>query len=156
MFSVLDLSQGFFQQHLIDPQQATAFSTPGIGQFSYCRSPTGMNSSPAYFQRLLDFVLQGIARVYVYIDDVVISVNSHEQNLKPSKCQFGAAKITYLGYDICNEKGISPGEAKTAVIKNWPAPKSIKEIRGFIGLTSFFCLAIKDFSIISADLNKLI
>ena len=118
-------------------------------------------------------MLQGIARVYVYIDDVVISVNSHEQNLekleavfkrfrkhnlkiKPSKCQFGAAKITYLGYDICNEKGISPGEAKTAVIKNWPAPTSIKEIRGFIGLTSFFRRAIKDFSIISADLNKLI
>ena len=41
-----------------------------------------MNSSPAYFQRLLDFVLQGIAPVYVYIDDVVISVKSHEQNLE--------------------------------------------------------------------------
>ena len=111
--------------------------------------------------------------MYVYIDDVVISVNSHEQNLqkleevfkrfrkhnlkiKPSKSQFGAAKITYLGYDISNEKGISPGEAKTEVIRNWPAPKSIKEIRGFIGLTSFFRRAIKDFSTILADLNKLI
>ena len=162
VFSVLDLSQGFFQRHLIDLQEATAFSIPEIGQFSYCRSPQGMNSSPAYFQRLLDFVLQGIAQVYVYIDDVVFSVNSHEQNLqkleevfkrfrkhnlkiKPSKCQFGEAKITYLGYDICNEKGISPGEAKTEVIRNWLAPKSIKEIRGFIGLTSFFCRAIKDF-----------
>ena len=132
-----------------------------------------MNSSPAYFQRLLDFVLQGIDRVYVYIDDVVISVNSHSQNLqkleevfkrfrkhnlkiKPSKCQFRAAKITYLGYDICNNKGISPGEAKTEVIKKWPAPTSIQEIKGFIGLTSFFCRAIKYFSVISADLNKLI
>ena len=82
VFSVLDLSQGFFQQHLIDPLEATAFSIPGIGQFSYCRSPQGMNLSPAYFQCLLDFVLQGIDRVYVYIDDVVISVNSHSQNLQ--------------------------------------------------------------------------
>ena len=129
-----------------------------------------MNSSQAYFQQLLDFVLQGIDRVYVYIDDVVVSVNGHEKNLqklkdvfkrfrkhnlkiKPSKCQFGAGKITYLGYDICNEKGISPGEAKTEVIRNWPAPKSIKEIRGFIGLTSFFRRAIKEFSTISADLK---
>ena len=145
VFSVLDLSQGFFQQHLIDPQEATAFSIPGVGQFSYCRFPQGMNSTPAFFQQLLDFILQGIDRVYFYIDDVVVSVNSHEQNLqkleevfkqfrkhnlkiKPSKCQFGAAKITYLGYDICNEKVIFPGEAKTEVIKNWPAPKSIKEI----------------------------
>ena len=80
VFSVLDLSQGFFQQHLIDPHEATSFSIPGMGQFSYCRSPRGMKSSPAYFQRLLDFVLQGIDRVYVYIDDMVVSVKSHEDN----------------------------------------------------------------------------
>ena len=146
--SVLDLSQGFFQQHLIDPHEATAFSIPGVGKYAYVRSPQGMNSSPAYFQRLLDFVLKGITRTYVYIDDVVISVRTHEQNLtklkevlsrfqkhnlkiKPSKCQFGTAKFTYLGYDICSEKGIMPGHAKTEVIRNWPCPKSIREIRGF-------------------------
>ena len=142
-YSVLDLSQGFFQQHLVDPQEATSFSIPGVGQFTYCRSPQGLNSSPAYFQRLLDYVLQGISRVYVYIDDVVISVTSHQENLqklsevfsrfrqhnlkiKPSKCTIGAAKITYLGYDICKTTGISPGKAKTEVIRNWPEPRSIR------------------------------
>ena len=79
---VHDLSQGFFQQHLIDPHEATLFSIPGLGQFSYCRSPQGMNSSPAYFQHLLDFVLQGISRVNVYIDDVVVSVKTNEENLE--------------------------------------------------------------------------
>ena len=73
VFSVLDLSQGFFQQSLIDPQEATSFSIPGYGQFTYCRSPQGLNSSPAYFQRLLNHVLRNISRVYVYIDDIVIS-----------------------------------------------------------------------------------
>ena len=173
VYSVLDLSQGFFQQQLIDPHEATAFLIPGIRQYTYCRSPQGMNSSPAYFQRLLDFVLREIRRVYVYIDDVVISVQSHEENLskltevfdrfrlhnlkvKPNKCQFGTAKITYLGYDICNEKGISPGQAKTEVIANWPSPTSIREIRGFIGLTSFFRRSIENLSVLSASLNKLI
>ena len=173
VFSVLYLSQGIFQQHLIDPHEATSFSIPGMGQFSYCRSPQGMNSSPAYFQHLLDFVLQGIDRVYVYIDDVVVSVKSHEDNLnklqhvfarfrkpnlkaKPSRCQFGSAKITYLGYDICKDKGISPGEAKNEVIRHWPCPTNLKEIRGVLGLTSFFRRAIKDYSILSADLNKLV
>ena len=151
VYSVLDLSQGFFQQHLVDPQEATSFSIPGMGQFTYCRSPQGLNSSPAYFQRLLDHVLQNIARVYVYIDDVVVSVHSHEDNLKklaevfgrfrqhnlkvkPSKCTIGAAKITYLGYDICTSTGISPGKAKTEVIRNWPEPRSIKDVRAFICL----------------------
>ena len=173
IYSVLDLSQGFFQQHLLDPHQATAFSIPGVGQYSYVRSPQGMNSSPAYFQRLLDFVLTNIQRTYVYIDDVVVSVQSHEENLatlrqvftrfrkhnlkvKPSKCQFGTAEITYLGYNICSNKGITPGEAKTEVIRNWPTPSSIREIRGFLGLCSFFRRAIKNFSVLSSDLNKLV
>ena len=121
VFSVLDLSQGFFQQALIDPQESTSFSIPGIGQYTYCRSPQGLNSSPAYFQRLLDFVLGNLPRVYVYIDDVVISVASHEENLaklssvfqrfrqhnlkiKPSKCHIGTGRINYLGYDICKDK----------------------------------------------------
>ena len=147
VYSVLDLSQGFFQQDLIDPHEATAFSIPGVRQYAYVRSPQGMNSSPAYFQRLLDFVLKCISRPYVYIDDVVISVKTHKQNLsklkevlkhnlkiKPSKCQFGTAQITYLGYDICSEKGITPGQAKTEVIRNWPCPQSIRKIRGFLGL----------------------
>ena len=137
---MLDLSQGFFQQQLLDQHEATAFSIPGFGQFSYTRSPQGLNSSPAYFQRMLDHVLKNIARVYVYIDDVVISVHSHEENLtklnevfsrlrkhnlkiKPSKCNIGAPKITYLGYEICQSGGISPGKIKTDLIKNWPEPK---------------------------------
>ena len=156
MYSVLDLSQGFFQQQLIDPAESTSFCIPGVGQYTYCRSPQGLNSSPAYFQRLRGFVVQNISRVYVYIDDVVISVSSHEENLeklsqvfarfrkhnlkiKPSKCNIGAGTITYLGYDICSEKGIKPGLAKTLVIKNWPTPTSVRDVRAFIGLTSF-CL----------------
>ena len=68
VFSVLDLSQGFFQQTLVDPKETTSFSIPGYGQFTYNRSPQRLNSSPAYFQRLLDHVLKQIDRCYVYID----------------------------------------------------------------------------------------
>ena len=90
---------------------------------------------------------------------LTVLVKSHEDNLnklkhvfarfrkhnlkaKPSKCQFGSAKITYLGYDICKNKGISPGKAKTEVIRHWPCPTNLKEIRGFLGLTLFFRWAI--------------
>ena len=140
------MSQGFFQQTLIDPQEATSFSIPGYGQFSYCRSPQG------YFQLLLDHVLPNISRVYVYIDDIVICVRSHEENLerlkavfarfrqhnlkvKPSKCHIGTGAITYLGYEI-SSKG--PGKAKMEIIKNWPQPNTTKDIQAFLGLTSFF------------------
>ena len=41
IYSVLDLSQGFFQQHVIDPHEATTFSIPSVGQYAYVRSPQG-------------------------------------------------------------------------------------------------------------------
>ena len=46
--------------------------------------------------------------------------------------------------------------AKTLTVKNFPEPKSIRDIRAFIGLTSFFRMAIRDYSLLSAGLNKLI
>ena len=83
---------------------------------------------------MLDYVLKGIARCYVYKDDMVISVNSHEENLKtlnnvfsrfrqhnlkikPQKCHIGTGSISYLDYEICAQQGIKPGLAKTKVIK---------------------------------------
>ena len=88
IFLVLDLSQGYFQQTLIDPKETTAFSIPGYGQFTYNRSPQGLNSSPAYFQRLLNFVLKHIDRCYVYTDDVVISAHPHQESLQTLKKVF--------------------------------------------------------------------
>ena len=117
VFIALDLSQGFFPANLDRSKKTTSFSIPGYGQFTYNHSPQGLNSSPAYFQRLLDHVLRGISRVYVYIDDIVISISSHEENLKqlecifarlckhnlkvkPAKCHIGTGSITYLGYRV--------------------------------------------------------
>ena len=71
-------------------------------------------------------------------------------------CIRDRGRITYFGYDICRYKGIRPGDAKTLVIKNWPIPTSVRDVRAFIGLTSLFRRAIKDFSLISGPLNKLI
>ena len=122
---------------------------------------------------MLDFVLKQIDRCYVYIDDVVISAHSHEQSLvtlekvfkrfrqhnlkiKPSKCHIGTGSISYLGYEITAGKGIQPGLAKTKTVRSFPEPCTVKEIRAFIELTSFFRRAIKDYSLISGPLNKLV
>ena len=149
MFSVLDLSRGFFQQTLIDPKGTTSFSIPGYGQFTYNQSPQGLNSSPAYFQRLLDHILKQIDRCYAYEKE-----NNHK--MKPSKCHIGTGVISYLGYEISAGKGIQQGLAKTLTVYNFPEPTSVKEIRAFIGLTSFFCRAIKGNSLLSGPLSKLV
>ena len=77
VYSVLDLSQGFFQQHLIDPLEATSFSLPGFGQYTYCRSPQGLNSSPAYFQRLLDSLYYKVLRECMFTLTMWLSQLKH-------------------------------------------------------------------------------
>ena len=171
-YTVLDLSQGYFNQKVIDKHGATAFSVPGLGTFEYLRSPMGINSSPAYFQRLMEFVIKGLSRVYVYLDDIIISTNDIEEHYKTleqtllrlrihnlklnlRKAHFGKIEVTYLGYQISNST-IKPGERKTKAITIAKTPTNVKQIRQFIGLCSFFRKCVPNFSKIASPLNSLI
>ena len=172
VYTVIDLSQGYFNQKVIDPQGASAFSVPGLGLFEYTRSPMGINSSPAFFQRLLDFITMGLKRTYVYMDDVIVSTQTHEENISrlrelfdrfrkyKVKCNlkktvFGSGRVQYLGYDISQEHGIRPGAAKTEVIRKFKPPETVTQIKQFLGLCSFFRKVIPKFSETAAPLLKL-
>ena len=155
VWSVIDLSSGFWNQELEPGSQAlTAFGLPGLGHWEYKRSAQGLCNSPAAFQRLLDYVLRGLDRVFVYIDDVIVCSDSHEEHLemlhqvflrfekfslrcKPSKIQLGAGEVKYLGYDLSQARGVQAGKAKVEAIARWEAPKNLTEIRRFLGTSRF-------------------
>ena len=56
-------------------------------------------------------------------------------NLK--KFSFCMDKVVFLGY-VVSAKGIEMDEEKVKVIKEWPTPKSITEVRSFHGQASFY------------------
>nr|GEV93823.1 Ty3/gypsy retrotransposon protein [Tanacetum cinerariifolium] len=60
-----------------------------------------------------------------------------------------------LGY-VISAKRIATDPSKIASMKDWPIPKSIKELRGFLGLTRFYRRFIKGFAIISQPLTSLL
>ena len=173
IWSVIDLSSGFWNQALHkDSQPYTAFAVPGKGHYEYNRTAQGLANSPAAFQRLLDFVVREIPGVFVYIDDVVIATNTFESHLdalkmvlsrfrqynlkcRPKKIQIATKEINYLGYNLTQDKGIRAGLAKTQVIKNFKNPTTVKEIRQFLGLCSFFRRTIPDFATKAQPLTKL-
>ena len=173
VWSVIDLSSGFWNQELEPGSRAlTAFGLPGLGHWEYKRSAQGLCNSPAAFQRLLDYVLRGLDRVYVYIDDVIVCSNNHEEHLKllhqvflrfekfslrckPSKIQLGAGEVKYLGYDLSRTKGVQAGKAKVEAIGRWEAPRNLTEIRRFLGTCSFFRRTIPHFASIASPLTRL-
>ena len=53
---------------------------------------------------------------------------------KTSKCFFGEQEVEYLGH-IVSQKGIKVDPNKIKAIKEWKFPTTIKQLRGFLGLT---------------------
>ncbi len=80
IFSTIDLTAGFWQM-ILHPRARpyTAFTVPGMGQFQWVTSPMGLLGCPASFQRLMETVVNGLANVIVYIDDLLVHSATHMQ-----------------------------------------------------------------------------
>jgi len=93
-----------------------------------------------------------------YLDHLcnVLSVLCSEKlyaNLK--KCAFCMEKIVFLGY-VVTAQGIEMDEDKVKTIQDWPAPKSVSEVRSFHGLSSFHKCFVKNLSTIAAPMNEVV
>jgi hypothetical protein len=82
LFSTIDLMAGFWQMILHPRARSyTAFTVPGMGQFQWVTSPMGLLGCPASFQRLMETVVNNIANVIVYIDNLLVHSASHEEHI---------------------------------------------------------------------------
>ena len=75
--------------------------------------------------------------------------------LKPKKCEFFKSKIAYLG-DIVSSKGIETDPKKVEADKNWTIPRTVMDVRNFLGFTNNYGRFIKDYVKVARPLNVLI
>ena len=142
VFSSLDLTSGFWQLPLAkESRHRTAFTIPGLGSFEWNCTPMGLLGSPATFVRMMDFVMRFLKAI-TYQDDVLAHskdhatqiielqkcfnrLRAHGLKLNVKKCSFGKSNVPYLGF-LLMPNGILPGEDKSAAIKSFQPPRSIK------------------------------
>ena len=74
--------------------------------------------------------------------------------LKQTKCTLFARKVKYLGH-VVSENGISTDPRKVGVVKTWPEPANITELRSFLGFCSYYRRHIENFAEIVKHLHKL-
>ena len=172
-FTSLDLKSGFWQIELDDESRPkTAFITHA-GLFQFKVMPFGLTNAPATFQRLMDLVLGGLkwSCALVYLDDIIVyssTFQSHLQHLESvferiqssgltlqiSKCQFCKNKLKYLGH-VVSQSGIEPDPAKIRAVQDYPIPTRLKDVRTFLGLTSYYRRFIKNYATIAEPLIAL-
>ena len=170
VFSTVDLRSGYYHIALgKDSRAKTAFVMP-FAKYKFLMVPFGLAQAPAYFQLLLNQVLEGLNFAMTYLDDIIIFSNSEEHllhleevfhqlreaglKMKQSKCNFFKSQIHYLGH-LISENGISPLPGKLDSIKNMPALKCAKEIKQFLGLTGYYRKFVPRFADISRPLTRL-
>lgn len=86
----------------------------------------------------------------------VLEVLQHNQlYAKQSKCHFGCEKVEYLGHIIFGER-VRTDSKKTKAMLNWPAPTSLKSLRGFLGLIGYYRKFIKGYDQLASPLTDLL
>jgi RNase H-like domain found in reverse transcriptase/Reverse transcriptase (RNA-dependent DNA polymerase)/Aspartyl protease/Zinc knuckle len=173
-YTSLDLASGYWQVEMNpEDKEKTAFITPG-GIYQFNVMPFGLTNAPATFQRLMDSLFSGLIgkSVVVYLDDLNIYSKTFEDHLehlqevfnilqkaglklKPQKCVFAQKNLKFLGY-VVGEHGISTDPAKIEVVKTFPVPKNLRQLRGFLGLASYYRRFVEGFTKIAAPLNELL
>ena len=79
----------------------------------------------------------------------------HQLFVKRSKCEFGATQIDYLGH-VINQGGVAMDNKKVDCMLQWPAPKTVKELRRFLGLTGYYRRFIRAYSTLAKPLTELL
>ncbi|UYV79839.1 K02A2.6-like, partial [Cordylochernes scorpioides] len=172
-FTSLDLCSGYWQVEVEEQdREKTAFITPdGLYQFNVL--PFGLCNGPATFERLMDTVLRTHKWkiCLCYLDDVIIfseDLHSHLNRLKTileclktagltlnaSKCRFAYTELLILGHVVSNE-GIAPDPEKIISIRKFPTPRTVKDVRAFLGLCSYYRRFIREFSKVALPLQIL-
>ena len=89
-----------------------------------------------------------------HIQIIFDRIRQHGLKLKLKKCAFFQEKTGYLGF-VINKDGVKPDPDKVKAIRTLPEPKNVREIRGFIGMCSYYRRFIPNFSKIAEPLIEL-
>jgi len=73
----------------------------------------------------------------IHVREVLTLLTEHRLKAKRAKWAWVCQKVNFCGFDI-DKNGIHTQEHKTCAVMDWPQPENSKDVRGFLGLTSYY------------------
>ncbi|KAK2443611.1 hypothetical protein QL285_014700 [Trifolium repens] len=173
IFSKIDLRSGYHQIRIKSSDVSkTAFRTR-YGHYEFLVMPFGLTNAPAIFMDYMNRIFQPYLDqfVVIFIDDILIyskDSQEHAEHLrivlsilrekqlyaKFSKCEFWLSEVKFLGH-VISQGGVSVDPSKVEAVLNWERPRSVTEVRSFLGLAGYYRRFILGFSEIALPLTRL-
>ena len=163
-FSNIDLRLGYHQIQMREEDIPKTSFRCHYGHFEFVSMPFGLKNAPATFQSCMKNIFHKKLRkfVLVFFDGILIYSKTWKEHLhhleevlkilhdkylfaKLSKCEFDLTKLLYIGH-IIGQYGLKVDMEKIISILEWPHPKSLNELRGFIGIYTYYRKFVKGFS----------
>lgn len=175
VLSSMDCTQAFWSI-LMHPHDAdkTAFGTREFGQLRFTRMPFGLRNSTATYGRALQHVLRGLLwqKCIMYVDDNISWGDSHDDHLcnlhqvlkrfsihnvsvKLEKCRFACSETEYVGHVVKAGRGVAVDPKKVSDLLKLGKPKTVAELKSFLGAASYFKRFVKDFAHLAMPLRKI-
>ena len=151
----LDLNMGYYTIRLSPEAQDLCTIVFPFGKYKYKRLPMGVKTAPDVFQSCMAELFMDLEAVRVYLDDLlVVSKGTFEELLQDieqvlirlqkaglkvniTKSFFAKHETEYLGYWVTRQ-GVKPMPNKVEAMMKIEAPKTKKQLRGFIGLVNYY------------------
>ena len=170
----LDLSNAYYPVPIRPTDVELTSFTTSRGQFAFKKLPFDLKTAPSTFNLLIN-ILMGNSQyqnMMAYLDDLIIFSRTFEDHLqdlqnifnrlrggglklKASKCNFAKNEIEYLGY-IIGAEGLKCNPKKLDILRDFPRPKNLKEVRAFLGFTGFYRRFMRSYAKLTSNLTRLL
>jgi len=172
-YSFLDGFSGYNQVFIRKGDQLKTTFTTEWGTFAFNRMPFGLCNAPGTFQRLMMDIFKDFLRHFleVFIDDFAVfsgRTDHHEflrktfqrcretgLKLHPGKCFLGMESGILLGH-VVSRQGLEVDSDKVRAILALVAPKTVREVRGFLGCVGYYRRFIGNYAKMATPLTELL
>ena len=172
VFTVCDANKGFFQVPLAEEsKKLTAMLTPE-GVYVHNVLAMGLSLASDVFEMIIKDMIKGLPGVINIADDHLIfgsTIEEHDKNLlavldrckeigltlNPREFKFKCKMVPFFG-NVVSDQGMLPDPKKVQSIKNWPSPKSPKELQSFLGAVNYLSKFIPELSSLRSPLQSLV